>query len=45
MGGTIHVESQVGSGSVFWVRLPAGHEPEAIEGQNHAGQETNIDGR
>jgi signal transduction histidine kinase len=46
MGGTIHVESQVGAGSVFWVRLPAAHDPEAgIGSQNDAGAETDSNGR
>ena len=45
MDGTIDVESQVGVGSVFWVRLPAEHEPEAIGSQNDAGPETHSDRR
>jgi len=46
MGGTIHVESQVGVGSVFLVRLPAAHDPEAgIGSQNDAGAETGSNGR
>jgi signal transduction histidine kinase len=46
MGGTIHVESQAGAGSVFWVRLPAAEDPEAgIGSQNDAGAETDSNGR
>jgi two-component system, sensor histidine kinase and response regulator len=46
MGGTIDVESQVGSGSVFSVRLPAAIEAEApFGGQSHVEAETNPDRR
>jgi len=46
MGGTINVESEVGAGSTFCVRLPAWREPDkAIGSQNDVGQEASIDCR
>jgi len=45
MGGTIHVASEVGVGSTFYVCLPAWREPAAVGRESDAARAANIDRR